>query len=445
MSLLKKAILLKNHSGFRKYFDNTSWLLGERILRMAVSLFVGIYVARYLGPANYGLLSYANSFVGIFVALATLGLDDVVVRELVKNPEQREELLGTSFLLKIVGAVLMWVVIILTVPFTNNDIQTNSFIMIIALGVVFQAFNVIDFNFQATVKSKYVVYAQFVQLTISSIVKIFLIINEATLIWFVSVYCLDAMILALGLVFTYLHNSGKIFSWRWNFKVAKILLNDSWPLMFAYMSYLIYAKIDRLMVMEMIDEYNVGIYSAAYTLYEAPLFISLMFAKSLYPLIVKYYSENKDRLYDLYFELSSYMTLSAYLIVIFVYFFYEYLISFTFGIKYIESGEVLLFLSLGLILMFNAFLRSSYITVSGNQKIILFTSIFSAIINILLNYIFINEFGVLGAAYATVLTQILSLLILNRFFKETRKIYIIQLKALILLGIWGRNIYSTEQ
>ena len=139
------------------------------------------------------------------------------------------------------------------------------------------------------------------------------------------------------------------------------------------------------------------------------------------------------------------MTLLAYLIVIFVYFFYEYLISFTFGKKYIESGEVLLFLSLGLILMFNAFLRSNYITASGNQKILLFTSIFSAIINILLNYIFINEFGVLGAAYATVLTQILSLLILNRFFKETRKIYIIQLKALLLLGIRGKNIYSAEQ
>ena len=221
MNILKKTIQLKYQSGFRKYFANTSWLLGERLLRMAVSLFVGIYVARYLGPENYGLLSYANSFVGIFVALATLGLDDIVVRELVKNPEQREELLGTSFLLKIVGAVLMWLIIFLKVTFTNNDNQTNSFIMIIAFGVVFQAFNVIDFNFQATVKSKYVVYAQFVQLIISSIVKLILVINEANLIWFVSVYCLDAIILALGLVLTYLHNSGKIFSWRWNFKVAK--------------------------------------------------------------------------------------------------------------------------------------------------------------------------------------------------------------------------------
>ena len=423
---------------FRKYFDNTSWLLGERILRMAVSLFVGIYVARYLGPENYGLLSYANSFVGIFVALATLGLDDVVVRELVKNPEKREELLGTSFLLKIVGAVLMWVVIILTVPFTNNDIQTNSFIMIIALGVVFQAFNVIDFNFQATVKSKYVVYAQFVQLTFSSIVKLILIINEAALIWFVSVYFLDAIILALGLVLTYLHNSGKIFSWRWNFRVAKTLLSDSWPLMFAYMSYLIYAKIDRIMIKEMLEEYSVGIYSAAYVLYEAPLLISLMVAKSVYPLLVQYYRENKNKLLNFYTILSSYMTLLSYLIVLFFYIFHDGLIQITFGNSFKDSSNILMLLSIGLIPMFNAFLRSSYLTITGNQKIILYTTMLSAILNIILNYFFINIFNLEGAVYATVTTQIVSLFILNIAFAETRVLFFIHAKSLSLIGIWGK-------
>ena len=170
MNLKTKITSLKDHSGFRKYFANTSWLMGERILRMGVSLFVGIYVARYLGPERYGLLSYANSFVGIFLALATLGLDDVVVREIVKTPEQREKILGTSFLLKLVGTLLMWVAIFAAVPFTENDLQTNILIIIIAFGAVFQAFNVIDLNFQAKVKSKHVVHAQFVQLIISSIV-----------------------------------------------------------------------------------------------------------------------------------------------------------------------------------------------------------------------------------------------------------------------------------
>ncbi|MBT4259593.1 MAG: oligosaccharide flippase family protein, partial [Nitrospina sp.] len=91
--------------GFRKYFANTSWLLGERVLRMVVSLFVGIYVARYLGPERFGLLSYTLSFVWLFSSLASFGLDDILVRELVKRPKQRKNLLGTVFWLKVCGTV----------------------------------------------------------------------------------------------------------------------------------------------------------------------------------------------------------------------------------------------------------------------------------------------------------------------------------------------------
>ena len=83
--ILTKLKDLKNHEGFLKYLKNTSWLFGEKILRIVVGLFVGIWVARYLGPEQFGLFSYAQSFVGLFTAIATLGLDGIVVRELVKE------------------------------------------------------------------------------------------------------------------------------------------------------------------------------------------------------------------------------------------------------------------------------------------------------------------------------------------------------------------------
>ena len=89
--------------GFRKYFANTSWLLGERVLRMAVSLFVGIYVARYLGPERYGLLSYALCFVWLFSAFLDLGHREIIVRELVLYPEQRNVILGSAILLRFSG------------------------------------------------------------------------------------------------------------------------------------------------------------------------------------------------------------------------------------------------------------------------------------------------------------------------------------------------------
>ena len=438
MNILKKIVQLKHHSGFRKYFANTSWLLGERVLRMAVSLFVGIYVARYLGPERFGLLSYANSYVGIFTAIAVLGLDGIVVRELVKSPDQRDTLLGTSFLLKVVGTLLMWVLILATLFFSNNDPLTSALIAIIAFGVIFQTFNVIDYNFQAEVKLKYVVHSQIVQLIVSSITKLVLILKGLPLVWFAAVYSLDAIILAVGLAYAYSRNSGSIKKWKWNAKVALALLLDSWPLMFAYMSYLIYAKIDRIMIKEMLDEHNVGIYSAAYILYEAPLFISLMIAKSVYPILVQYYQDNKNKFFQLYSTLSSYMTLLSYLIVLFIFIFHEILIQITFGESFEESSKILMLLSFGMIPIFNAFLRSSYITISGNQKIILYTTLFSAMLNIVLNLLLIKAYGVIGAVYATVFTQTLSLIVLNFAFTNTRSIFFIQAKSLLLFGIWRK-------
>ncbi len=429
---------LLNNPSFRKYFANTSWLLAERIFRMAVQLFVGIYVARYLGPERFGLLSYANSYVGIFTAIAVLGLDGIVVRELVKSPDQRDTLLGTSFLLKVVGTLLMWVLILATLFFSNNDPLTSALIAIIAFGVLFQTFNVIDYNFQAEVKLKYVVHSQIVQLIVSSITKLVLILKGLPLVWFAAVYSLDAIILAVGLAYAYSRNSGSIKKWKWNAKVALALLLDSWPLMFAYMSYLIYAKIDRIMIKEMLDEHNVGIYSAAYILYEAPLFISLMIAKSVYPILVQYYQDNKIKFFQLYSTLSSYMTLLSYLIVLFIFIFHEILIQITFGESFEESSKILMLLSFGMIPMFNAFLRSSYITISGNQKIILYTTLFSAMLNIVLNLLLIKAYGVIGAVYATVFTQTLSLIVLNFAFTNTRSIFFIQAKSLLLFGIWRK-------
>ena len=170
--------------GFRKYFANTSWLLGERVLRMVVSLFVGIYVARYLGPEGFGLLSYTLSFVWLFSSLASFGLDDILVRELVQSPEKRNNLLGTVFWLKVCGTVVMGTAITLVLQLKAEEQQTYWMITLITFGFLFQTTNVVDFYFQSQVQSKFAVRAQAFQLLITSLFKIYLVWNQAELIWF---------------------------------------------------------------------------------------------------------------------------------------------------------------------------------------------------------------------------------------------------------------------
>lgn len=136
---------------------------------MLVGLFVGIWIARYLEPEQFGLFSYAQSFVGLFTAFATLGLDGIVVRELVKGESRRDILLGTVFWLKLIGAFLVLIFLAIAVNFTSNDHYTNKLIFIIASATIFQSFNVVDFYFQSKVLSKYVVFANIISLLFTSI------------------------------------------------------------------------------------------------------------------------------------------------------------------------------------------------------------------------------------------------------------------------------------
>ena len=438
MNILKKAVQLKNHSGFRKYFANTSWLMAERILRMIVALFVGIYVVRYLGPERFGLLSYANSFVGIFVALATLGLDEVVVRELVNSPERREKILGTSFLLKLVGTLLMWAAILVAIPLTENDSQTNILIIIIAFGVFFQAFNVIDLNFQAEVKSKYVVHAQFIQLIVSSTIKIILIVNKASLIWFASVFFLDAIVLALGLVFTYLHNSNKIFSWKWSYETSKHLLHDSWPLIFAGIVVSVYMKIDQLMIKEMLGAKEVGLYAAAVKLSEAWYFVPMAIASSLYPAIINARGYQKEVYYQKIQNLFDLMVWIAVSIALPTTFLSTLVVEFLYGKEYLGSSGVLIIHIWTGVFVFLGVASSKYLLAENFIKKTFYRTFIGALLNIILNYYLIRKIGIQGAAISTLVSHFFAAYLYDYFDKDLRNIFILKTKSLLFYRFYAK-------
>jgi O-antigen/teichoic acid export membrane protein len=153
---------------FRKYIENAAWLIVEKGLTMGIGVFVGIYTARYLQPESFGALNYAISFVSIFSAFASLGLDQIMIRELVKEKEKRDVLLGTAFILKLVGSLMLVVIMLGTMLFMKHESFTNLLILIIAVSELFKVFEVVNFFFQSQVQSKYVVQVQmFLNLTIS--------------------------------------------------------------------------------------------------------------------------------------------------------------------------------------------------------------------------------------------------------------------------------------
>jgi O-antigen/teichoic acid export membrane protein len=415
-----------------KYFKNTSWLFAEKILRMIVGLFVGIWIARYLGPEQFGLFSYAISFVGLFTAIAALGLDGIVVRELVKDESKRDILIGTTFFLKLIGAVATLIILFIATQFTSNDTLTNALIFIIASSVIFQSFNVVDFYFQAKVLSKFVVFANIIMLFIGSIVKIALILNEAGLIYFAYAVLFESIILALGFIYFYTKQKELSFAnWKFDKNTAKSLLKDSWPLVFSGMVLMIQARIDQVMLKEMIDTKTVGFYSTALLLIEAVAFMPMIIKNSLYPSIqqAKKHSLSlyQNRLLNFY-RLNFLLFL---IVAIPIFLFAEQLVILLFGAEYQPAGILLAFMSIRLFFTNMGVARGVYITIENLMKFSLLTMIIGTIINIALNYLWIPVYQGIGAIFATIISFFVTIFLIDIFYSKTKNNIFLQIKSMV--------------
>ncbi len=418
--MIKKTSSLFGNQGFIKYFKNISWRLLEQILRMIVGLFLGVWVARYLGPEQYGLFSYAQSFVGLFIIISRFGLDAVLVRELVKGTQNTDELMGTAFYLRFFGFIVVLLLLLLSIQFTSNDTATNILVFIIASAIMFQSFNVIDLYFQSKVLSKYIVLVNIVSLFLSSIIKIIFILNEAPLISFALLILFDSVILAIGFIYIYIKKSSlKILNWKFNKSMAMTLFRDSWPLIISGVSIAMYIQIDQVMIKEMLDNVATGQYAAAVRLSNFWYFVPTIVASSLFPAIVNAKKQNEKHYYSRLQKLYTFMAMIAITVAIPVTFLDDWIVNLIYGEQYDQSGSVLsILIWAGLAVALGAVWKR-WIINENKQVITLYGNVFGALINIVLNLFFIKAYGINGAAIATLISFWISTLFGYALYKPS--------------------------
>lgn len=423
------------HQGLMRYFANTSWLFGEKILRMVVGLFVVIWVARYLGPEQFGLFSYAQSFVGLFVAIAGLGLDGIIVRELVKDESKRDALLGTAFRLKLIGALLVLIALAIAVNLSQQDSLTTLLIFTIASATVFQSFNVIDFYFQATVLSKYIVYANIISLFISSMVKIGLILNDAPLLHFAYSILFDSFVLICGFLYFYRHK--KLFLSRWYFdkKLALSLLKDSWPLILSGLAVSIYMKVDQIMIKEMINVEAVGQYAAAVRVSEAWYFIPMVVASSLFPAIINAKQQSEALYYARLQKLYDLMVWLAITIALPMTFLSDWVVILLYEEQYNQAVSVLMIHIWAGVFVFLGVASGKWFISENLQMLDFWRTFYGVVANVLLNFWLIPKYGVQGAAISTLLSYFMAGMLFDLFNKRTREIFLMKVNTVNIMRI----------
>ncbi len=404
--MLNKLIKIRNRlsPNLRKIILNIGWLSGEKFLRMLVSLSIGVYVIRYLGTDNFGKLSYCLSLVGMFSAIAKLGLDGIVVRNLVKEEESTQEILGTAFILKLIGSFVTLVLIICATFALNTDSQVNWITIIIAVGLVFNSFEVIEFWFQSKVISGAIVALISIQLIISSLVKLTFIYLKFPLSAFVWLLLIEVIIKILGTICIYFNHGQSIFLWKFKLTKAIDMLRDSWPLILSGVMITIYMKIDQVMLGNMANNEAVGNYAAAVRFSEIWYFVPMAICSSVFPSIIRAKQRSKQEYYDKLQQLYDLMAWISLLIAILMTFISGTLMTTILGEEYTKGGEILAWHIWAGPFVFLGVARSQWLMAENLVWFSSITTSLGTIINLLLNFLLIPNYGGVGAAIATVIS-----------------------------------------
>lgn len=405
-------------------------MFAEQILRMLVGLLVGIWVARFLGPAQFGVFSYAVAFAALFGSLAKLGLDSIVIRDLVRDAERLDLYMGTAFWLKLLGAMIMLVAMLLAIRLTSNDSTTNLYIFIIGSGTLFQSFEVIDFYFQSQVLSKFVSFCRLTQLLISSVLKLYFILVEAELICFVVVSLIDQVTLAILLYFAYRYRKTGASLWRFDFNTAKMLLRESWPLVISGLVVTIYMRIDQIMIKEMLGDEQVGLYSAAVRLSEGWYFVPVIMTNSLFPAVVRA-KEISPKLYHTRLQrLYTFLVWMAIAFALPMTFLSDWLVVLLYGEAFRAAGQVLMVHVWAGVFVAMGVASSSWFISENLQQLAFYRTLLGATINVGLNLLLIPALGMLGAAVATIISQSMAAFFFDLFTRRTRMAFFMKLRAL---------------
>ncbi|SFK32985.1 flippase [Methylophaga sulfidovorans] len=409
--------------GAKKYLSNAFLSSIEQVLRLVVSFFISILIIRQLGPSDFGLYAYVTSYVAIFSILARLGLNNLIVKELVEQNKRVSEIMNTVYTLRVLGALPIIFLMVAVSYFIEDDINTVILVCITSIGLIFQSAEIVDCFFQSKVIAKPVVVLKIAQLVISSLTKLYLLTIDAGVDAFLYLVLFDVIILSIFYFVSYRKQTNQNLSFNFNWKYFRQLLKLSWPIAISNLAMIAYFKMDMIMLFSMVDNEAVGIYAAASRISEAWYFIPTILTTTLFPAILHARSQSildyKKKIRGL-FSLLIWMGIT---IAILVTLMADWIINTLYGESFEEASKVLMihiwvgiFIALGMA-------ASRWFIAENLQHLFALRTWSGLVVNIFLNMVLIPKFSIIGAAIATLISVIFANVISYTFNKKLWPIF----------------------
>jgi PST family polysaccharide transporter len=421
----------------RRVLNSAAWLVFGRLARLTIGVGVSVWVARYLRPADFGLLASAIALVSILGVVGRLGMNPIVIRDLVRHPESARDLLGTIFAIRAASAVVGLAIATFIGWFYFGDHDAGMWLFIlVGLSLLPQCFfRSLELWFRSQIKAKAPVVIETTAFMLTSAARIALLAASASLLYFAAIPLLTAIISALALGFVLRSRLDRIFTFKPNLAMAKNLLHDNWPMMLSQVAGIIYLRIDQVMLATMNGTSDAGIYAAALRLSEVWYFMPAAICISLKPVLTRMRDNNRERYLQVLQGMFSAMTALALAVAIPITFLAAPAVEVLYGADYSAAAPVLVIHIWSALFVFWKRAQGEWLINDGYLKFGLCRALIGAITNIGLNTLLIPRYGPIGAAVATLVACFISVVPVNLLFAPARPILKMQLRSLLLIGL----------
>ncbi|MGH8028406.1 MAG: flippase [Arenimonas sp.] len=416
----------------RAIVTNVAYLSASRVAQVAIAFTVGVFVARHLGPHGWGSLAYVASFVGLFGGIAAMGLDSVVVRDLVKekdNSEGTRDILTAAFAIRAVAGIAAFAMAGAGAWFAGSDAGVTTMILIVAGGLLLQPWSVIDLHYQSRVMSKHVVRVRMAVLAITSVARVALVLLQAPLVAFAWLLLADVALAMLGLTLLFRAQHPQQWRFRLDRALTARLLKDAWPLAVTGILLAVYTNVDQVLVRQLLGDASAGHYAVVLSIGAALNFLPVALGQSVFPMLVEarsdpaLYRRRLQQCFDVFIW-------GGIAVAVPIALFAEELLQLVYGPEYAGSGRALAIHIWGMVATLSGVITSYWLVAEGLQGLYPVRVLLSLAVCVILSILLIPSLGIAGAAVAAVVARVLASTLFYAFDPRTRILVAMQLRAL---------------
>ena len=417
--------------------QNAGWIGVEKIGRMALSLLVGIFVVRQLGPDRYGTYAYVLTWATVFSPLALFGIGENTVRHLVGSPAHEGRVLATAALLRVGSSLLAALLTLMAFLSAGTHADATTGQLSIAMTTLFvYPLLVFEPYFQAHSKARIITMCGLGSALVAAAVKVCGILSAAPVGFFLAAHALETALLSACLLGAYLFTTAAPRQWAFDRALASVLCKEALPMIIGGFAILIYNQSDMLLLGMLLDSpHQVGLYSAACRVSTMWVFIPMAVITSASPFLYRFLADHDARYEPRLLQMTAFCIAIAYGFCLIVTIFPELILRILFGAEFVDAAPALRVHVWSNIFSILGMAQNSWILGRGLLWVALQNTILGATINLVLNVVVIPSYGAVGASWTTVIAMAVATIGAMAIRPATRDLALLHLRALTLRGL----------